>query len=64
MRRNSKAVIAAVAAAAGLPTDGFSVEESEGIVLVNHPDSMTWPEKWPAIRAAAERASGMKASIT
>lgn len=63
-RKNDKRVIAAVAAAAGLPAAGFFVEVDHGFVMINHPESMKWPEKWPAIKAAVERLTGMKASIT
>lgn len=64
MRKNDKKVIEAAAAAAGLPAAGFFVEESHGVVLVNHPESMKWPEKWPAIKSAVESLTGMKVSIT
>lgn len=64
MRKNDSTVLAAVARAAQLPQAGFSVEEDGGRVMVNHPDSMKWPERWPAIVAAVEGVTGMKASIT
>ena len=64
MRKNDKKVIAAVAAAAGLPESGFFVELEGGFVLVNHPESMKWPEKWAAIEAAVWRVTGKRASVT
>lgn len=65
VRKNDKHVIEIAAAAAGLPTTGFSVEVDHGMVLVNHPDSMKWSsETRAAIKAAVERETGMKASIT
>lgn len=65
MRKNDIKVVTAVAEAAGLPTNGFLVEEQDGIVLVNHPDSMTWtPEVRAKVKAAAERTTGGPASVT
>lgn len=65
VRKNDKKVIAAAAAAAGLPTTGFFVEVDHGILLVNHPDSMKWSaETRAAVKAAVEEAAGMKASVT
>ena len=63
MRKNDSRVLEAVAKAAQLPKSGFSVEEDGGWVMVNHPDSMKWPERWPAIRRAVEALTGMSVSI-
>jgi hypothetical protein len=65
MRRNDSRVIQAVAEAAGLSADAFNVEEDQGVVLVNHPDSMTWSkETRNAVKTAATRITGMQVSIT
>lgn len=65
VRKNSKEVIAAAAAAAGTSTAGFVVEVEHGCVLVNHPDSAKWTsEKRAAVKLAVEQLTGMKASVT
>ncbi len=41
-RVNTSEVIRAMAAAAGLPTGGFTVEFDRAEYILNHPQSQTW----------------------
>ena len=64
VRRNDRRVIEAAAAAAGLPPHSFFVEVQDGVVIVNHPDSMKWSrEVTEAIRAAVREVTGMHAMV-
>jgi hypothetical protein len=63
--KNSAAVIDAAARAADVPVTGFLVEDSDGFIFVNHPDSMKWTaEKRAAVKSAVEKLPGRKASVT
>lgn len=65
MRKNDRRVIQAAAVAAGVPPDAFTVEEQFGVVIVNHPDSMTWPsEVRSSIKDAVKRVTGKDVAIT
>ncbi len=64
-RKNDKRIIAAAAAAAGLPVDAFFVEIEFGAVTVNHPESMKWPaETRHEVERCVRELTGMSAHVT
>lgn len=64
-RKNDKRIIEVAAAAAELPSAAFFVEIDQGMVLVNHPESMRWTDRTRyEIERCVRELTGMTACVT
>lgn len=64
-RKNDKRIIEVAAAAAQLPSAAFFVAIDDGMVIVNHPESMKWPDRTRCeIERCVRELTGMTACVT